>query len=256
MKVSGIKVLEVAKSSGSGHIGGSLSLIQAISYFLYKLSNRSDNWKIILSKGHASLGLYSIFETLNLEINLTKNYCTIPNGYHGHTCSKASKFILASTGSLGHGLPISAGYAYAQKRKKSKIKTICITGDGDLQEGSNLEIMHSLLKLKNCELKIINDNNSSVESQFIDIDKFFNNLRNNYEEAKFIDNFDMSYFSEQKRLENWLSLPGLRIANCKTSKGFGFQKMYNNPRWHAGIPNEEEYLELLSNANFNLKNEE
>ena len=120
MKVSGTKVLEVAKSSGSGHIGGSLSLIQAISYFLYKLSNRSDNWKIILSKGHASLGLYSLFETLNLENNLTKNYCNIPNGYHGHTCSKASKFILASTGSLGHGLPISAGYAYAQKRNKIK----------------------------------------------------------------------------------------------------------------------------------------
>ena len=220
---------------------------------MYKTSKNSKNWRIILSKGHASLGLYSLFETLEIEKNLTSKYCTIPSGFHGHTCSKASKFILASTGSLGHGLPIAAGFSYASRKSAKKYKMICITGDGDLQEGSNLEILHSLLKLKDCELKIINDDNSSVESKFIQTKEFFNNLKNNYKDLDIIKNFNMSFFQDHKNLNSWLSLPGLKIANCQTTKGFGFEEMYNNPKWHAGIPNDLEYSKFISSFNFKFK---
>ncbi len=130
---------------------------------------------------------------------------------------------------------------------------ICITGDGDLQEGSNLEILHSLLKLKDCELKIINDDNSSVKSNFVQTSEFFNNLKNNYKDLDIIKNFNMSFFQDHKNLNDWLSLPGLKIANCQTSKGFGFEEMYNNPKWHAGIPNDLEYQKFISTFNFNLK---
>ena len=255
IKESGIKALEIAFKSKSGHLGGSLSLIQALSYYLYNLKKNSSNWKIILSKGHSSLGLYSLLETLKIEDNLTNRYCLIPGGFHGHTCSKASKLILASTGSLGHGLPIAAGHAYAAKKNNYDLKTICIIGDGDMQEGSNLEILHSLLKLKDCNLKIINDDNSSVDSKFVNSSNFFLNLKKNYIGLDIIKSFEMEFWSEQKNFLKWISMPGLKIANCKTIKGFGFKEMYNNPKWHAGIPTYEEYKKFLAAANFNLKDE-
>lgn len=233
-----------------------MSLIQALTYFLYSISkNKKIDWKIILSKGHASLGLYSLLENLKIEKNLTDKYCDIPNGYHGHTCSRASNHILASTGSLGHGLPIASGFSYASKKLDKNTITICITGDGDLQEGSNLEILHSLSRFKDCDLKIINDDNSSVESNFVNVENFFNNLKNNYKNSDIIKNFDMTFLSDHKKLNDWLMNPGLKIANCKTTKGFGFKEMYNNPRWHAGIPSFEEYSNFLISSDFKLKDE-
>ncbi len=53
-------------------------------------------------------------------------------------------------------------------------------------------------------------------------------------------------------MNDWLNHPGLREANCKTKKGFGFKEMYNNPKWHAGIPNNDEFSKLLFSADFNL----
>ena len=162
---------------------------------------------------------------------------------------------MASTGSLGHGLPIAAGYSYAIKKSNNKSIVICVTGDGDLQEGSNLEVLHSLLKLKDCELKIINDDNSSVESDFVNVERFFSNLENNYKNLEIIKNFDMCYFQNHEKLSEWLIKPGLKIANCKTIKGFGFKEMYNNPKWHAGIPSHDEYTNFLNSSDFSLKNE-
>tara|TARA_B100000212_G_scaffold339884_1_gene319215 strand:- start:3200 stop:3400 length:201 start_codon:yes stop_codon:yes gene_type:complete len=65
----------------------------------------------------------------------------------------------------------------------------------------------------------------------------------------------MSFLNEHQRLNEWLMEPGLKVANCKTIKGFGFKEMYNNPKWHAGIPNTDEYYRFLSSSDFKLKNE-
>jgi transketolase len=44
-----------------------------------------------------------------------------------------------STGSLGHGLPVSVGMAIAAKRDKKKWRVFCLLSDGELDEGSNWE---------------------------------------------------------------------------------------------------------------------
>ena len=253
LKSVGCSILTAAYQSKSGHIGGSLSLIQLLTYYLNYIEENNDQWKIILSKGHSSLGLYSLFEKLKIENDLISNYCLIPGGFHGHTCAKASEKIIVSTGSLGHGLPIAAGYSYANFKKGINFKTLCIIGDGDLQEGSNLEIIHSLDRLRKCNLKIIIDSNDSVDSKFISVNQFFITLQNLYPQEKFIQSFNMDYFNQHKKLAEWLNGSGLKIANCKTKKAFGFKQMYNNPKWHAGIPSSSyELNELIETSDFSL----
>ena len=63
----------------------------------------------------------------------------------------------------------------------------------------------------------------------------------------------MSMVQNHAKLSEWLEEPGLKIANCKTIKGFGFKEMYNNPKWHAGIPNDLEYSKFISSFNFKFK---
>ena len=83
-----------------------------IIYYL-EIENNID-YRLVLSKGHASLGLYSILSLLNINKLPFKNYCTNNiDSFHGHTCKNSFNKLLASTGSLGHGLPIAMGYSYA-----------------------------------------------------------------------------------------------------------------------------------------------
>ena len=63
----------------------------------------------------------------------------------------------------------------------------------------------------------------------------------------------MSYFNQHEKMTEWLIEPGLKIANCLTTKAFGFKEMYNNPKWHAGIPaNNDELDDLIKMSDFTL----
>jgi len=47
--------------------------------------------------------------------------------------------VEANTGSLGHGIAIGMGMALAGKMANKDYRVFVITGDGELQEGSNWE---------------------------------------------------------------------------------------------------------------------
>ena len=166
------QILQKASSVKSGHIGGSVSMSQFLLPIIYffEIENSID-YRIVLSKGHASLGLYSILSLLNINKLPFKNYCTNSEGsFHGHTCKNSFSKLLASTGSLGHGLPIAMGYSYTKKLSKSSIPIICIMGDGELQEGTFWEsILH--FSRMNLNIKILIDFNDSIDTNTLKIDK-------------------------------------------------------------------------------------
>ena len=55
--------------------------------------------------------------------------------FGGHPDSNKVKGVEASTGSLGHGMPIAAGISY-KKLLNEEIKVFCIVGDGECNEGT------------------------------------------------------------------------------------------------------------------------
>ena len=85
------QILQKANSVRSGHIGGSVSMSQFLLPILYYLEiENSINYRLVLSKGHASLGLYSILSLLNINKLPFKNYCTNKiDSFHGHTCKNS-----------------------------------------------------------------------------------------------------------------------------------------------------------------------
>lgn len=142
------QVCVIAYEVGVIHIGGILSAVHVVVALYYKYLNFSpDNIdeetrnKFVLSKGHSGVLLYTIFCDLGLyewdEVFL--NYNKLGNSFGQHPNRKLNKGIEVSTGSLGHGLSIAVGMALANKSKKITSRIFCLTGDGEMQEGSNWE---------------------------------------------------------------------------------------------------------------------
>ena len=95
--------------------------------------------RLILSKGHGCLALYSILADKNF---FSKKYLSDVSKtgavLGGHPEYKRAKGIEASTGALGHGMPIAVGMALAAKIKKRTTKFFVIIGDGEINEGSSI----------------------------------------------------------------------------------------------------------------------
>ncbi len=135
--------------ANAGHIGSSLSCADILTSIYFDWMESTD--EIILSKGHAAASLYSLLaeDGVISEKEISTFY---QNGTYLSAHPPANKIpkIPFATGSLGHGLSISAGLGLASKLKKNKKKIFCVTSDGEINEGSTWEaalfISHHNLK--------------------------------------------------------------------------------------------------------------
>ena len=246
--INSVNILRKAHQSKSGHIGGSLSMSQFLLPILIELEivNPLDYY-LILSKGHASLGLYSILYTLNINLNPYDKFCSVndPESNHGHTCSKSFHRLLASTGSLGHGLPIAAGFSYGLTLQQRKEPVLCILGDGELQEGTTWEILLHLLTIKT-NLKLIIDSNNSIDS-------------NTANAIKCLESFCPvlhlcpNKVSDLSEGINQIKSSGFKAIVFNTTKVANIKGHEHDPRWHAGIPNDTELQEMINSLSINLK---
>jgi len=152
-------VLAMVHSSGSAHVGTSLSAVDIL-VSLYFKTLRIDPAKpddpnrdrLILSKGHGCAALYATlvgrgFADRKILDGFSKDGGTL----WGHSTWKTMPGIEASTGSLGHGLPIGVGMAIAAKADKASRRVFVVLGDGECDEGSVWEaaMLAGHLKLSN-----------------------------------------------------------------------------------------------------------
>lgn len=126
--------------SGVGHIGGNLSALDAMLLVFNEFLGVSD--KFILSKGHSAGALYIALWTVGLlkDTDLQK-FHKDNTLLAGHPPAMGISEIPFATGSLGHGLSLAAGTALGFKLNSSNAKVICMTSDGEWQEGSTWEAL-------------------------------------------------------------------------------------------------------------------
>ncbi len=241
------QILKKANEVKAGHIGGSISMSQFLLPLIYFLEIENNlEYKLVLSKGHASLGLYSILYLLKINKQPFLNYCTKNiNSFHGHTCSKSFKKLLTSSGSLGHGLPLAMGYAYAQGLKKINEPVICILGDGELQEGTLWESLLHIFNMK-LNIKVIIDFNNSIETNTLKIDDAIKSF------IEVID-LDGTSFSDIKKGLNIINQEGPKMILFRTIKLANVKSYESKPQWHAGIPSNEELNDMLKNISIKLE---
>ena len=95
--------------------------------------------RFVLSKGHAGAGLYAaLAERGFFPVEQLLTHYQDGSDLSGHVSHKLPG-VDVSTGSLGHGLSIAAGMAYAAKLKSAPHRVFCLLSDGECDEGSTWE---------------------------------------------------------------------------------------------------------------------
>jgi len=241
------QILKKAHDIKSGHIGGSLSMSQFLLPILFYLETQNNiDYKICLSKGHASLGLYSILHLLDINKIPFENYCNDKkDSFHGHTCKSSFNKLIASTGSLGHGLPIAMGYAYAEKLKNSKRPVICILGDGELQEGTFWESILHIFNM-NLNIKIFIDSNSSIDTNTLNINKAIKSFLH-------IDELDATSYKDLNKSISLINTFSPKLIIFRTIKLANVKTYESKSQWHAGIPNLNELNDMLDKVSIKLE---
>jgi len=156
--------------AGSGHIGGGLSVMDLLVVLYYKYMNVkvedpqwADRDRLILSKGHAGIAYAPLLVDMGWNDAEQLKTFNLTNSKMGmHLDSNKVVGVDASTGSLGHGLSIAVGTALAARVLGKSYITYCITGDGELDEGSNWEALMSAAKFKTTNMIAFADRNKCM----------------------------------------------------------------------------------------------
>ncbi len=139
--------LKMTSRGGSSHIGSVLSMTDILAV-LYtgvlnvdpkdpKLPSRD---RFILSKGHAGAGVYAtLAESGFFPVGKLATHYQDGSDLSGHVSHKGIPGVEFSTGSLGHGLSVGAGMAYAGRLAAGKHRVCVLLSDGECDEGSNWE---------------------------------------------------------------------------------------------------------------------
>ncbi len=130
-------------SAGRGHVGSPLSIVEILRVLYDEVLNvrpQEPEWpdrdRFILSKGHGCLALYAILADRGFfPKEELKRFCK-PGALLGGHVDAHIPGIEASTGALGHGLPIGVGAALAARMRKRSSRVFVVLGDGELDEGS------------------------------------------------------------------------------------------------------------------------
>jgi len=247
------KIIEISQTVKALHVGGALSSIEIIDFIYYQLLQLYTDSKFIMSKGHGSIAQYVVLNSLDIlsDEELSK-YCTA-DGKLGCHPDIGNPGIHASTGSLGHGLGLSAGIAQAYKIKKTEQKIMVLISDGELQEGSTWECLMMAANLNLDNLMIFVDHNGSQSfgvtktthpAFYPIVDKLMSfNCDLESVNGHEINEIDKAF----TKLKEKSGKP--KIIFCNTVKGKGISYMENQPIWHYRSPNKEEYLQALNELN-------
>jgi transketolase len=126
-----------------------------------------DRDRFIVSKGHGPVALYAILAAKRF---FPPDWLDAFMDHGGHLGSHPDRSqvpgVEASTGSLGHGLPIATGVALALRAKgRDEPRVVVLCGDAELNEGSNWEaiLLAPHQRLGNLTLLVIDNHSSSVD---------------------------------------------------------------------------------------------
>ncbi len=232
MKISNLekKAHELRKNTfiefvkkGEAHLGGSFSMIEILLAIYEVILKKKD--KFILSKAHASFPLCILLKSKGFKTKLTT-----------HLELDEKNGVNCTTGSLGHGLPIATGMAFAKKKLKKEGKVYVLISDGECQEGTTWESLLIAAKHKLDNLIIIVDYNKIQALSRLEDALPLKNLKSKFQSfnCNCIDVKNGHSFKsiiKALKIKNSKKKPTVVIMN--TIKGKGIKEFENDPVWHA-----------------------
>jgi len=246
-------IIELLHKSGSGHPGGSLSEIDvlvALYYHKLKTNPKDPKWedrdRFVLSKGHASPGLYSVLASLGFfPRDELWHFRQINSLLQGHADIKVPG-VEFSGGSLGMGLSFGNGLAFAKKLDGKNHKVVVLMGDGEQQEGEVWEAAMTA-KHQNLDIIAIIDKNTIQNDDFVNNTKIIDPITDKWKAFgwQVVEGNGHDMNDILNVLDKVWEMKGSRIAVFHTIKGKGVSFMENNPEFHGKAPNDEEFKKAM-----------
>ena len=243
--------------AGSGHSGGTLSALDAVSVLYLRTMRHKPSdpaWggrdRLFFSAGHKAPAWYiPLGYTGYFDVRQTATLRKMDSPFCGHPDRKKCAGIEASCGSLGQGLSIAVGDALAARLDRKDYRVYCLMGDGEQQEGqiweAAMEAAH--YKLDNL-VGIVDKNSLQIDGNVcdvMDIDPIDEKYRAFGWHVIVCDGHSIpaliSAFEEAARTKG---KPTVIIA--KTVKGKGVSFMENQAGWHGRAPSKDELDRALS----------
>jgi transketolase len=256
-----VQIIRMLTHAGSGHPGGSLSVIDIVTTLLFARMRHDPHrprWverdRLILSKGHAVPAVYAAMARAGYFpeqqlITLRK----LGSPLQGHPDRTMLPGIEAATGSLGQGLSIAVGMALGLRLAHSAARVYCILGDGEIQEGQVWEAAMAAPQLGQPAFPL--DNLTViVDYNKIQLDDFVAKIR------------DVEPLAAKWQAFGWpvLEIDGHKITEidnaldqaeahrgkpfcivAHTVKGKSVSFMENNPEWHGKSPKPAEAIAAI-----------
>mgnify|MGYP000277016603 FL=1 len=248
------KILDISYlSSHAAHLGGGLSMVEIMATLyahILKFDNKNPHWverdRFILSKGHGVLGYFSALLAAGFITEEKYNtYLKNESDLIAHPIMNLDLGIESSNGSLGQGLSMGIGIAYASKKSiDTQYKAYVLLGDGECNEGSVWEAIMLAPQLKLDNLIAIVDYNKlqsdmTPSSEIIN----FGNLAAKFESFGWdvydVDGHDITQLIQAFEAKHVKGKPKMIVAN--TIKGKGISFMENNNEWHHNILTKSKY---------------
>ena len=236
-------ILKMTDASRRGHIASALSILEIVRVLydsVLRVDPANPSWKdrdrFILSKGHGCMALYLLLaERGFFPYDELFRFTKFDSILGSHPDLEKVPGCEASTGSLGHGLPIGVGLALAARLEKASWRVFVLVGDGECQEGTTWEAAVVASKHRLDHLAVLVDSNKmqcfSTVREVGDLEPFADKWRAFGFAVREVDGHDpVALLEALEALPYEAGRPSCLI--CHTVKGKGVLRMEGSPAWH------------------------
>jgi transketolase len=232
------RILEISQRV-TCHVAPAFSCLEIVDTIYHGLKRPQDVF--VMSKGHGALAQYVVLEQLGVLPSVALDRFCTPEGRLGGHPDRGVAGIEASTGSLGHGLGMAVGMAYAEKLKGSDVRVYVVCSDGELQAGSTWEAVRMAAELKLDNLVLFVDANGWGGMDRISVGGIMGRLEAFCWSAYEVDGHESEWIrhSADQSLRDPLAIV------CRTVKGKGVSFIEDRAIWHYRSPSKEEYAKAL-----------
>jgi len=250
-------IVSMIYEAGSGHPGGSLSVLDILVLLYYKVMKVDadsyldhDRDRLVLSKGHACPALYAVLADKGFfpagELGRLRKINSMLQG-HPDMCKTPG--VEMSSGSLGQGLSVANGMALAARLENSLRRIFVILGDGEIQEGQVWEAAMTSVHYRLDNLVAFLDfNGLQIDGWIRDVmspEPLLEKWRSFGWHTLEVDGHDYRSLAEGvNRAFAHKGAPTMILA--RTVKGKGVSFMENKAGWHGKAPGKDEYEQALS----------
>ncbi|MFT4306518.1 MAG: transketolase [Microbacterium sp.] len=232
---------------GAVHIGGDLSAADILTVlFQYGMNvdpsdiANPERDRFVLSKGHAAVCMYIAMAIRGFFSydEIVDTYGRLDSAYGMHPCKVQLPGVEASTGSLGHGLPIAVGMALGARGRGDGHRVFSLLGDGETGEGSVWEAAMAARSNRLGNLVVFVDRNRQLMTSFAEERVVFEPYPDKWRAFGWnvveIDGHDMSQLVAAVDALPASDSDTPTVIVAETVKGKGVDFMERNLAWHAG----------------------